>query len=228
MITVPTGRAPAGTDASTRLTSLLPTTPAVNPVLVVHKIFQADTQSSLLDPVYAYFELLTTSFVMPTVLDSCTLIVADSRKYSVGQYIWINGIGFLKITGTPSLTTIYVQNLGSTGNSVAGTTVPVGTVMAPSIPVAAEVDDSLVMSGQSGVEESVVTTNANDTLGRAVVFPTEFASAPTSVLLSMGGSTLGAVFGSAFYARDITKTGFNIFYCAGAAYTVDIHWVAIV
>lgn len=293
------------------------TTPSVNPVLTVHKIFQSDTSGSLLTPVYAFFERLTESFTQPAVGNSVTVLVADSTKYAVGQSLWINGIGFLEITGTPDATHLYVENNDAEGNEDPGTTVPVGTIMSVSIPVspaaavAFEITDELaqaftvpsgtndailyvsnggwykvgmqvyvqgagwfritsydsttdaltvknagsfnVASGtiiasgtvvfpsqaptmapdnapaiQRGVELAVATTNANDTVGAAVVFPFAFTTAPTVVMLTVKSTAaLGAIFGAVYFVRNITTTGFNLCYSANAVFTADIEWVAI-
>ena len=206
-------------------------TPTVNPILTVHKIFQTDTINPILAPVMSFFELLQESFVIPSVGESCTLLVADSTKYADGQYVWINGIGFLAVIGTPDSTHLYVQNNSSAGNSAAGTAVPIGTVMSASIPVPSGIDTSAFFpsaSIQYGVVSRITLSTNNFATPHAVVFDTPFVSAPSVVLLSIHSSTnAGSVGPTQVYSSGITATGFNIVWDSNITSVVDIHWVAL-
>ena len=82
---------------------------------------------------YKTFENLTRTFVMPSAGSQCQLVVLDSRMYAINEWIWIDGIGYLKITDVPNDVTLTVQNPASAtsyGNQIAGTVVGAGTIFA--------------------------------------------------------------------------------------------------
>jgi hypothetical protein len=111
-----------------------------NPVIVVHSVRQQNTSSPLGLPFYGFFERLTASFVVPAIGADVGIVVVDSTRYAVGQYIWILGAGWFEITALNGTTGIYVRNNGSAGNSAAGTAVPTGTMFMPTSEVAAALD----------------------------------------------------------------------------------------
>lgn len=132
------------------------TTPSVNPIISVRKIFQSDTSGSLINPVTAYFETLLDAFVLPAVGGTVSIRVTDSTKYGLGQFIWISTIGWLEIIGITDSTHITLENKGAQDNVDAGASVPAGTVYCTSSPVYPPVDAPF---------------NLTDTLADAFVVP---------------------------------------------------------
>jgi len=203
------------------------TTPSVNPVISVHQVMQSDSSGALLNPLLKYFELLTASFVVPSVGASVGIVVEDSSRYAVGQYVYIPGAGYFEITALTSTTGIYVRNNDDTGNYSPGTTIPASTpfmACPPSIYVA-----SPVTYQQAGTV-AVVTTSANDTLGATVVYPVAFMVVPSAVILQVrGDSALGAISAPlVLRVQEKTATGFKIYYTAGAAFSIQVDWIAMV
>jgi len=203
------------------------TTPSVNPIISVRQIYQSDISGDLLTPLYKYFELLTESFVVPAVGASVGIVVEDSSRYAVGQAIYIPGAGYFDITALSSDTGIYVQNNDETGNYSPGTTVPATTpfmACPPSIYVADPV------TYQQAGTVAVTTTNANDTLGATVAFPVTFSATPSAVILQIRSDVaLGAIAAPlVLRVQDKSATGFKIYYTAGAAFTLQVDWIAMV
>jgi len=290
-----------------------------NPIIAVHQVFQHNTSEDAGSPLYEFFELLTTAFVVPAIGSDVGIAVADSTRYAVGQYIWIPGAGFFEITALNGVTGIYVRNNGSAGTEAAGTTVPSGTFFMPSTEVSAALDpddffflyDTLAQAftipadgadayayvshgdwyaigmqifiagagwfritdtdstldrltvqwsgewnataggiiaagailypspapllqadGSQLIQSGSVacaTTNANDTEGCAVTFPIAFAAAPTSVVISIQSDVnLGGLVGACnLYVRNITTTGFKVFYSATAIFNFNVKWIAM-
>ena len=202
-------------------------TPSVSPIISVHQVRVADSSGAQENPILKFYERLTQSFVVPAVGASVGIVVADSSQYSVGQYIYIPGAGYFEITAITSTTGLYVRNLDSTGNFAPGTTVPASTMFMacpPSITVASPIDYQQVGS------VAIATTAANDTLGATVTFPVAFSVIPSGVLISIQSDVaIGAVAAPlVLYVRDITATGFKIYYTAGAIFAFNVKWIAMV
>lgn len=203
------------------------TTAIVNPTIAVHQIRQMDSSGALEQPLLKFFELLTSSFTVPSVGANVGITVEKSDQYAVGQYIYIPGAGYFEITSISSTTSLYVRNLDSTGNFSPGTTVPVGTpfmACPPSISVASPIDYQ-----QAGTV-AITTTNADDTLGATVTFPVVFSVVPTAVLLQVQSDVaIGALGGPLLlYVRDVTAVGFKVYYTADAALSFNVKWFAVV
>ena len=203
------------------------TTPIVNPVIAVHHIYQSDTSGELITPLTKTFELLTQSFVVPAIGASVGIVVEDSSRYAVGQYVYIPGAGYFEITALTSTTGIYVKNNGDTGTYSAGTSVPAGT---PFMPCPPSIYVASPIEYQQAGTTALATTNANDTLGATVTFPVAFSVVPSAVVLSIQKDTaIGAVAAPlVVYAKDITATGFKIYYTAGAVFSFNVKWIAMV
>jgi hypothetical protein len=196
-----------------------------NPIISVHQIRQSDSSGAQDNPLLKFFELLTASFTVPTVGASVGIVVEDSSRYSVGQYIYIPGAGYFEITALISTTGIYVRNMDSTGNYSPGTTVPAGS-MFMACPPSIAVQDPVEYLQAGSV--AVTTSNADDTLGVAVTFPVAFSVVPSAVVISVQSDVnIGALAGSfLIYARDITATGFKIYYTTDAVLAFNVKWIA--
>jgi len=77
------------------------------------------------------WEELAADFTVPAVSGSGTIAVCNSAQYAIGAYIWMRDAdghgGVFEIVGRPNTQTLTIQNNGTTGNSVAGIVVDLGT-----------------------------------------------------------------------------------------------------
>jgi len=75
------------------------------------------------------WEALTEEFTMPASGASTSIPVCDSSQYATGGYVWIEGIGYLEVTGKPNSLYITVRKNDETGNADAAETAAVGDIM---------------------------------------------------------------------------------------------------
>lgn len=199
----------------------------INPVITIHKVNQADTTGSVRTPVFEFFERMIATFTVPVVGATASIVVVDSTKYAVGQYVYIPGAGFFLISSIPSLTTIYVLNNGSTGTLAAGTTVAATTLIMTCPPPSSV--PAAYTQHQAGQTVALTTTVAADAVLLHVDYPIAFAVAPSVVVLQIESDTnLGAIAGQVqLYVRNRDEAGFDIYATALGAFTFNVNWIAM-
>lgn len=77
------------------------------------------------------FSTLTAQFTVPPVSSDVTVNLTSSAWAGVGQTIHIEFAGVYSVQSKPTTTSILARNLGHTGNAVAGTAVPIGSLVSP-------------------------------------------------------------------------------------------------
>jgi hypothetical protein len=159
--------------------------------------------------------------------NTASVVVGDSTNYAVGMYLYIPGAGFFEVSSIPSLTTIYLLNYGDSQNFSPGVTVAATT---PMIPCGQPTDvPETYTYQQAGQTAAAATTDANDLLLIHVDYPVAFSVVPTAIMLQIeSGAALGALANVALYVKNKTATGFDIFYCANAAFTLTVDWFAVI
>jgi hypothetical protein len=184
--------------------------------------------SAIPDPAafFNLYDVLASAFTTPSGTNTASMVVSNGAWYKVGMVVYLAGAGWYIINSYDASTnTLTVQN-ADPYNVAGGTVVAAGSPVYPSTSPRKNYTNQYTM--QNSKEASVATTNANDVKAKTVTFPVAFVSAPTSIVLSLGSdSNLGAVYGAHFYARNITTTGFDLYYSANAVYTANVHWIAM-
>ena len=95
----------------------------------VLNVFNIEQSASAPNHVHKLCELITETFVVPALYAQTTVKVIQSSQYQIGQWIWIQGSGFFRITGQPDATHLYVSNDGAVGSQSAGTVSVVGSIL---------------------------------------------------------------------------------------------------
>lgn len=87
----------------------------------------------------------TAGFTMPAVSSTVTVPVASSSWMSIGQVIYVQDAGYMRVSAVPTTTSVTLTNVGTTGNAAAT------TVIATTRTVSAAGEPSLLTGAAGGV-----------------------------------------------------------------------------
>jgi hypothetical protein len=73
------------------------------------------------------FSTLDAQFTMPAIGDSVTVTLVESRWVGIGQTLYVQGAGYMLVTGKPATNQVTVQNPGYSGNAAGGSIIPFGS-----------------------------------------------------------------------------------------------------
>lgn len=80
------------------------------------------------------YTLTTAEFIMPAVGATVAVSVGDSRGFIVGQFVPVQFAGTMVVSAKPDQTHLTLENsAAATGNVVAGTAIPVDSIVGPPI-----------------------------------------------------------------------------------------------
>lgn len=77
----------------------------------------------------------TASFTQPAISANVTVAFANTGWMAQNQYVFINGGGYYQVVAIGSSTSATIQNIGSSGNLAAGSSVPTNAAVSPAGPI---------------------------------------------------------------------------------------------
>lgn len=129
---------------------------------------QGDAGADGTDGVNA-FTLTTADFVVPSIGNTVTVLVADSTWATVGQNVFVQGAGYFSVSSKPGSGSMVLEYLDYNGNTHTGDTISTGAQISPggTQPVSATPITSYALAGAQ-----VLTATPAQALSISVTLPT--------------------------------------------------------
>lgn len=132
-----------------------------------------------IDGINAY-TATTANFTMPAALATVSVTVDDSNWATIGQTIYIQTAGYMKVTAKVDPTHLTAQNLNYTGNAIAGTVIPAASTVSPSGPI-----------GPSGAAPGTTLDSISPTTTKGDIIVDNGANSPNASTTRLGVGTNG-------------------------------------